>query len=930
MQWPILYTNVQSLPSKFNEFLAFVQLHRPYIIFITESWLHPALTDSLYHINSYTLYRDDNKQAIGHRGVCVYVSDNITANFSITSIHNDWDGIDNVFLKISTANSSILIGCVYRPRPCSADIEFTGFLSSCAASEDNIFITGDFNCPDIKWPLISLPSPKSPSFPYAEVVMNTCLQQLVDRPTRFRIGQTPSLLDLFIASDENIISNIDYLPPFGRSDHLVLSTSLQLQFPVHSSRCNKTVRIIDYEKLSRVLGANTWESLKKLGDVDSMWTGFLRIVESALGDCTNYKIIRQNPVKPWINKYILEMIRRKKSLWQRFLRSRTETDYDTHRRYSNSLSSIISSSKMDYERRLATSKNKRKFYKYLRSTMNTKVSVPIVKDSTGKLCASQIESADILSETFASYFVAEPDGQIPSPSTLRVRQNLQNISIDEETILKYLLKSKKGSSPGLDGISTELLSRCANELTKPLFILFSESLATSTLPGDWLRASVTPVFKKGDKSSPSNYRPISLLPTISKILERIISDQLLDFALSQNVLPDEQHGFVSGRSTLTNLISAIDDWTRAWDQGLNTDVVYLDFSRAFDKVPHNRLLSKLEHFGVRGNLLSWIRAFLTNRSFRVRVGSTYSSEDKKVTSGVPQGSVLGPVLFILYTADLPSSIRSTCLFYADDAKIYSCPQLNPGVLQRDLDLLGEWCDDWLLPLNLEKCCVMHIGHGNSDITYRLGGRVIQTVTRHSDLGLLVADDLTWTDHIASLSAKARKVTWLLQKNFNRCDIKTAKLLYETYVRPIMEYAGPAWWVVRRGDAALLESIQRWNTRIPYGWLRPCYEERLQLFGLTTFAERRGRGDIIVTYRAINGHFGESIGDMFVRNQNHLRGHSFKLAKEKFKTTQRQFFLSNRVFDVWNGLPPSVVNAPSVNAFKNRFDSCGSFNSVDVL
>lgn len=645
----------------------------------------------------------------------------------------------------------------------------------------------------------------------------------------------------------------------------------------------------------------------------------MSIVNRTVLACTTTRVIRHNKVRPWIDAEVLKMARRKRSLWQRYLRARSDREYQVYRSYSNYLSTYIHQAKIEYERKMASPGNRKQFYKYIRSSMCGKVSIPMIRNGCGELCGSQSEVADELAEAFSSSFSIEPHGLLPKVQASRCAVEVSDVEVDEELVRKYLRRVRVDSAPGIDGITCRLLQNCADSLALPLSRIFSCSLKASKLPADWLKASVTPIFKKGDKFSPQNYRPISLLSTVAKVLERILCDHIIQFAAEHDIIPREQHGFTPGRSTLTNLMYCVDAWTKAWDLGLPVDVLYLDFSRAFDRVPHRRLLHKLQHLGIRGRILAWIEAFLSNRSFRVRVDKTLSTRDYPVTSGVPQGSVLGPVLFCLYTYDLPRLIRSDCSLFADDTKIYNFPLSHSHILQHDLDNISAWCKDWLLPLNVDKCCVMHIGKNNPRRSYNIDGRTLEEVSSHCDLGLTITGDLRWTEHISTICAKAKRITYAIQKTFRGSDVTTIRMLYTTYVRPILEYVGPVWWPSTRGDEDLLESVQRWNTRIPYRAYRPSYEHRLRLFRLPSFRDRRERGDLITTYRSLHGHFGEDFCRMFERNTNNLRGHSYKLRKENFRTTQRQNFLPNRVFESWNRLPVGVVEAESVNRFKNSLD-----------
>ncbi|XP_044751634.1 uncharacterized protein LOC123311635 [Coccinella septempunctata] len=614
--WPVLYTNAQSISSKYSELLIYVQIHKPYIIFISETWLRPSISDSVISIPGYSLYRADSTETIGHHGVCIYLTEEITNCFKINIQQNDWPSIDNLFMVISNQHSSLFIGCIYRPYPCLSDTECARFLTTTSEKYQNILITGDFNCPDVDWTLTAMPSQNSPSLPYADFVHGSGCQQVVTQPTRYRSGQTPSLLDLFIVSDPNIISEINYLPPLGKSDHLVLTTEIQMLVSSCDLREEKTLRFIDYDGVSSHLNSIDWSNIMSDSDIDTIWSIFLNKTRVTVSANEQIRIVRTHPLKPWINEH------------------------------------------------------------------------------------PGLESANVLSETFASNFTVEPMDSIPTPNVDRIAADIPDVVITQQ-IIKYLLDLRVDTAPGIDGITTRLLKQCAEAFAPPLKILFSRSVNSSCIPSDWLNASITPIFKKGDKLDPSNYRPISILSAVSKVLERIISDHLQQFCLDNELIPKSQHGFVPKRSTTTNLLSCVAEWTKALDSGSPVDVIYLDFSRAFDKVPHRRLLAKLEHPGVRGGLLRWLKSFLCNCRFRVRVGGAYSTTEKPVTSGVPQGSVLGPILFVLYVSDLPPLIRSFISTFADDTKLYGFPLLQGDLLQRDLDILMEWCLAWMLPLNVK-------------------------------------------------------------------------------------------------------------------------------------------------------------------------------------------------------------------------------------
>nr|VZI22024.1 unnamed protein product [Spirometra erinaceieuropaei] len=267
-------------------------------------------------------------------------------------------------------------------------------------------------------------------------------------------------------------------------------------------------------------------------------------------------------------------------------------------------------------------------------------------------------------------------------------------------VLTELLRLKESKSPGPDEIPAKILKELAGELSKPLSMLFHTSFETGYLPPDWKSAWITPLHKGGSRVSANNYRPVSLTSICCKIMEKIIKQQLMQFLEQNHLLSDSQHGFRKGRSCVTNLLYCLEHWTRAVDRGDMVHATYIDFKKAFDSVPHHRLLYKLSRAGVRGKLLKWIRSFLIGRSQAVHVGDQQSTE-VAVKSGVPQGSVLGPTLFLVYVNDCANELNCDVAMFADDIKIWSTirSEFDEARLQTSLDHLEQWSKDWLLPFN---------------------------------------------------------------------------------------------------------------------------------------------------------------------------------------------------------------------------------------
>ena len=415
-------------------------------------------------------------------------------------------------------------------------------------------------------------------------------------------------------------------------------------------------------------------------------------------------------------------------------------------------------------------------------------------------------------------------------------------------------------------------------------------------------------------------------------METIIKSALTQFVEDRDILCSQQHGFVRGRSCLSNLLESLESWTQALDAGYGLDIVYLDYRKAFDTVPHLRLLLKLKRYGFPEEIIKWISAFLKDRKMRVGVNGAFSFWTD-ILSGVPQGSVLGPLLFILFVNDLPDWMVNNMRMFADDTKIWrtiSCLS-DSDSLQDDLDKLSVWSDQWLLRFNAAKCKVMHVGHKFPtvyNVREGLNIQELEVVEAEKDLGVCTTSNLKSGRQCAVASAKAMSVLGLIRRHFKNIGISNFRLLYKTYIRPHLEYCIQAWSPYLVKDIECLEKVQRRATKMVSGFRNKSYNERLKLLGLTTLSKRRIRGDLIETFKILTDREKLNKNDFFqLADQQHgLRGHTLKLFKKRCHTTIRANSFSMRVVDEWNALPQEVVAATSVNCFKNRLDR---FWSLDM-
>ena len=347
----------------------------------------------------------------------------------------------------------------------------------------------------------------------------------------------------------------------------------------------------------------------------------------------------------------------------------------------------------------------------------------------------------------------------------------------------------------------------------------------------------------------------------------------------------------------------------------------MDLSKAFDKVPHNCLLHKLTAYGIRGKIRNWIADFLDNRHLRVKVNGVLSSP-VAATSGVPQGSVLGPELFKIYVNDLPKYIKANCLMYADDIKVWAevTSTDQASNLQRSLDALHEWSVRWKMPVNSSKCSVLHIGNMTPLHPYTLGGNLLSATEVERDLEILVSSSLKSTDDTRRKVAGATRIMCAIRRAFSGFPAAIFRTLFCSHVRPILEYGQPATFPLSKGETDLLEKVQRRGTRWISGFREVPYEERLRRLNLFPLAYRRRRGDLIYTRRILNGDLGEELRTFFtLNNEAPTRGHHLKLFKPRRLRLKPNFTLSTRVVNDWNILSPSVIGAPSECSFKKQVD-----------
>ena len=916
----------------------------PYFL-VTESFLKKRNPDHEVAVRDYSHLRADRPDII-KGGVILY-----THNDFVIDERDIY--ADTICQAVMTYNSTInlLVIGIYRP-PRADDKSFNACLKKISEfinkhDDADIHVMGDLNFRYINWETKEinkerrLKSEINCAVSFLSFMDKYFLNQFVTEFTR----KDKSILDLVLTNNHHSIHSIE-VDKTQLSDHDIVWTQLTYKQMMKTPNHHNNIPDSPFDNIN--LNKANWDNIRgELSEVN--WTESLKeknveeiisvLTEKLTTSCSKHapvregktdnklhippkrrsllKIRRRLNTKINICKY-LKPIGHEKKL-EKYNRKKAQVEIDLR-------DAIREEAKVNEMKAIEKiKKNPRAFFTYAKRQSKTHDTIGPLLDKENKLQSDPKTMSEILQNQYTKVFSDKESGDSnqPQQDTSQIPE-LHEILISTEDIIKAINQIGSRSAPGPDKIPAILLKECKNEIAPALVMLWQKSLDSGEIPSHLLNQTIIPIFKKENKSLPSNYRPISLTSHFIKIIERVIREKIILHIISHNLITGKQHGFMPNRSTLTQLLQHIDSILEILESNGNADILYLDMCKAFDKVNHKILLEKLSNMKITGKIHAWIEQFLTARSQQVVVNG-YKSSPAAVQSGVPQGTVLGPVLFVIYMNNITEYVKSTLIsMYADDSKLISSVKnmQDRAKIQTDLEGLIKWTVANSMEFNEGKFQLLQMGDQDDlKLPYQHNTTIINKSSHVKDLGILISEDMTFKHQISEMCDGATNfASWLL-RTFRTRSKDVMLLLLKTYLIPRLEYCSAIWNPTQVNQINQVEAIQRTFTSKIENLDRYNYHERLKKLNLFSLQRRRERYILIHTFKIFRNLAPNDVNLQFHENLRlgtqcrrlPLKGKSLRLKTLRFNS------FSHSAPRLFNLIPGEIKRAKTVDSFKSALD-----------
>ena len=943
---------------KTYELQGYIFKERPDIIILNETWLKNNILDSEIFHNSYKIFRTDRtgkthpwdpshpkKFRKNGGGVLIAHRNDIDCESTEVGLVRVKAELLSINFKLPTGKK-LCISTFYRVGTLGTEnfelVEKYFKTLACKGKIDKHVLVGDFNLSEVSWPEATTNVQIQQKF-LDLFLIDLGHFQLISEPTH-KNGHT---LDLLFTNMSNLINNVTVLGPneVCKSDHFGIKFDIKMDI-----KSKKTIRrkMYNYTKanwrdLNYDIRMVDWDKIIGSQDPHVSWPNFKLVLTKLCDKHIPKKSVKDQFLPPWYDSDCDKVLREKEK-WRKKASSENATEED-HKKFCKLRSDFkkIMNQKMrlNVEDESDSSLISKKYWKHVKSySKSTRIPETVWYGDSFKNNVS--DQANMFNKFFFDQFSDESKYDIDID--MGNADNFLDLRFHELDVQIILKNINSGKAAGPDGIHGAILKKCAASLAGPLTKLFNISFVTGCIPEEWKLASVVPIHKKDEKRCVENYRPISLTSLVMKVFERCIKKELL--AACGQFLDPRQHGFVSEKSCTTQMVPFIHNLASNLNNKEKTDIIYFDFAKAFDSVSHDIILHKLKHkYKVDGLMLRFIRSYLQGRKQQVVVGGV-TSEKLPVKSGVPQGSILGPLLFIIFINDMLECISegTNISLYADDTKIWRVINFSEDhfILQDDINKLYNWSKNNLIKFHPSKCKALSVTYERNILhnlpttifNYKLGSNYIDYTSSQVDVGITVTSKLLWTSHHDTLLANATSKLGLLTITCHfTMNLKQKRTFYLVLIRSLFEHCSVIWRPISNNQISKFEMLQKraikWIIGRQFDHLsdEDLYEKEKEC-DILPIKLKFLLNDLILFYKIVNSLVPISLPDEFSlvdpKNLRFTRStqsiislddkSTYKcITKPCISAYENCYFF--RTMAIWNNLPHSIRQLPSLSIFK---------------
>ena len=899
-------------------------------------------------LENYTFISSDNPLNVKHGGVGLFYKNTLPVKK-----RDDLSFDETIVLELRFGRKKIFFTVLYRnPAHKVGSTEFDNFLSNFKNLYEKIknenpytvFFTGDFNGHSKLWWNKGDTNPEGREI--ENLTSSLGLTQLINEPTNFEPNKNPSCIDLIFTDQPNTVLNSGTKPSLDKYCHHQL-TFCRMNFSIPSPPPFQK-KIWKYDRanvqlIKRAISNYPWrEHLDSNPNPNWQVTSFTEIILNIMSNFIPNETIKVTPKDPpWITKPLKTMLNKQNRLYKNFKRHGYKPEDKIRVDNFNAECMIaINESKKTYLENIGNKladpiTSQKTYWKFLNKILN-KCKAPNIPPLlvNNRFIVDCKEKANEFAIFFTEQCKPLINNSILPNFNFITNARLDRILISEDEIITLIRSLNIQKANGPDEISAHMLLICDDTIVTPLKIIFENIIATGIYPDLWKSANITPIHKKSDKQLIKNYRPISLLPICSKMFEKIIFNQLYSYFNENHLITNNQSGFRSGDSTTNQLIARVNEIHKSFDNRSSYEVrsVFLDISKAFDKVWHEGLIFKLKQNGICGSLIHLLNNYLTDRKQKVVLNGS-SSNFFPIKSGVPQGSVLGPLLFLIYINDLEEHIQSRIKFFADDTMLFSVvhdPLLTANELNHDLEMINIWAYQWKLAFNpdINKQAVeVLFSHKLIKAVHPplyFNGDEVLSVTEHKHLGLLLDSKLSFVQHVNEKIKIAKKSLGVLKYLSSYLPLKTLDIIYKLFTHSHFDYCDVIYHIPSSRLQSALHILMEQIERIQYqaaliitGTWRGSNRNKLyEELGWESLSDRRWFRRLFQFYKIHNNMTPEYLKDNLPQIRRPLYGgNNRNIYHNIFCNTTRYM---NSFF------PDSVI---SWNNIGNDFHSCNSIGNL---